>query len=1518
MDKKFTFIKGKLLISLILFVSVFSLFFNKNNKNEINSKIETTTVNPLDSFVLGIMDDAWAGSNILLKDTLKLNTWHKYSGYFTGGWIHSVYGGEIHDSIFTDSSLYYDGIKSLMANNYEDKGLKTIMDRPKISYLAWGQRSDYQCEKTIADADYWFYTYTTHDSGNFHDSVDNSIHGDGEKVRYCQPNPGNPSLNSGWIVKDLKANREQINRGWNYEQNDDSHEWYVLPRIRIDSSFAANPGNFNKPVCKIIVLDFNENTIKSVTLKISNFKKTIDSIYHGNYLEEYFPQTGDTNLIISPGGKFNPDSAFVGNGNCKVDFRIWYYGECAMWIDRVRVENQVAHDLLNGYYEQSGREWIRWECNLALENPNYIRNFYIEEFEFSAIPCIKYVNEKIKQITDNQLSLMVALNYDLFRVHTPLYPDHQFTASQINKYLIQEAGLKTYFSNVYALEGWEGNETTDYYHLNRQRSHHPSTLYNGNYNSSTGILSHLINSPSIYDDSLQCSLDEGLGGTKFTHMMKLNDEISKESGVPSINLAQAHLHFISTHKLKEPSNEELNLITNLAVSYGAKGIMYFTFPSVGQYGSSFYFRGFLEPGLPSVIRASNVYGQNKWDAIKKINMKLKKWGPYIMSFDNENRQSYILRNEYSDLYSQTYFSDVVTYKPFGSPPPCNENNPNSNVSGTVFECKFDRYLHVATFQNSEPNTKYFMIINRRCSPFLNDSTNIDENGGRRFVKIKLDSGSSSFSGFNNWSIYNLENDSLIITFDKLSNSYLSLGWYLPGEGKLYKIAPVMQEGGTLVTDEIMTAQSFTCKDTVISRGIDITFAGHNNVVSFADSATIIMDSAQFYSGDNPANACNTIEKNNFKGPGGHNWSGMRFNYSVVKIYESKYENIASPAINFALKMVNCPLADIRNNAFILDTDTAGGINASCATEELYENFNLYINYNTFVMNNSRANAIQVQGFTNNTLPLYIQHNQMTSNGYATGIMLSTITGGVIGYNTITGFSTGMNSMNSHVDLYSNSISNTSNQSKALLASSGSVLNLSTSTEYLIAGANTLTNTSSSPSDNINVQGAVFYLSNGVNYFNMDSTNPITNYHLNGYFPSGAGTTNAVGNCFKLNGNVISDPVLPKDQVRNGASGTLIKFIFLPYNCEAYEPESEEIADIGYDLYDTISVIGGFGEGGGEKNLGFGISDFGFKKFKKEITTTNVDLYNNICIQMRFKNYDTVKNLCYELIESYPDSIESISALSKLYLATILTDTSIQTSTNLKTFYENLILNNPSNDAMISSCFYLIQKCKVRLRQYQQALNGFQQIIEENPYSYDGLLARWDYAATSLFLQGSGGGEKNYELRITNYEFKDIDDEPDDKYNKKRFTNEQRKKINEAVFKLKETKKTKDESKIKLLEEKSENGDLTSRKELAVMKTLKAVNKTYRPEDISEHIQTVNNDIQKVFGNTVITINKSETLIPAEYSLSQNYPNPFNPFTKISFDIPQDGNVKLIVYDLLGREIMRLLNNEFKVSGKIYR
>lgn len=63
----------------------------------------------------------------------------------------------------------------------------------------------------------------------------------------------------------------------------------------------------------------------------------------------------------------------------------------------------------------------------------------------------------------------------------------------------------------------------------------------------------------------------------------------------------------------------------------------------------------------------------------------------------------------------------------------------------------------------------------------------------------------------------------------------------------------------------------------------------------------------------------------------------------------------------------------------------------------------------------------------------------------------------------------------------------------------------------------------------------------------------------------------------------------------------------------------------------------------------------------------------------------------------------------------------------------------------------------------------------------------------------------------------------------------------------------------------------------------------------------NGDLVKVKENTAV--------IPKEYSLSQNYPNPFNPSTRISYSISKTGFVKISLYNILGKEILNMVNEQ---------
>ena len=65
------------------------------------------------------------------------------------------------------------------------------------------------------------------------------------------------------------------------------------------------------------------------------------------------------------------------------------------------------------------------------------------------------------------------------------------------------------------------------------------------------------------------------------------------------------------------------------------------------------------------------------------------------------------------------------------------------------------------------------------------------------------------------------------------------------------------------------------------------------------------------------------------------------------------------------------------------------------------------------------------------------------------------------------------------------------------------------------------------------------------------------------------------------------------------------------------------------------------------------------------------------------------------------------------------------------------------------------------------------------------------------------------------------------------------------------------------------------------------------------------------GGTITSIISGSTETQKDYRLYQNYPNPFNPITNVKFSILNAGNVKLVVYDVQGREVQTLVNETLK-------
>ena len=84
---------------------------------------------------------------------------------------------------------------------------------------------------------------------------------------------------------------------------------------------------------------------------------------------------------------------------------------------------------------------------------------------------------------------------------------------------------------------------------------------------------------------------------------------------------------------------------------------------------------------------------------------------------------------------------------------------------------------------------------------------------------------------------------------------------------------------------------------------------------------------------------------------------------------------------------------------------------------------------------------------------------------------------------------------------------------------------------------------------------------------------------------------------------------------------------------------------------------------------------------------------------------------------------------------------------------------------------------------------------------------------------------------------------------------------------------------------------------------------FREESIFEWPTFKGNNKRSGYSGDLITETRDILSIPFTYELHQNYPNPFNPNTTIKYEIPKRSFVELRVYDILGKEVTQVVNEE---------
>lgn len=82
--------------------------------------------------------------------------------------------------------------------------------------------------------------------------------------------------------------------------------------------------------------------------------------------------------------------------------------------------------------------------------------------------------------------------------------------------------------------------------------------------------------------------------------------------------------------------------------------------------------------------------------------------------------------------------------------------------------------------------------------------------------------------------------------------------------------------------------------------------------------------------------------------------------------------------------------------------------------------------------------------------------------------------------------------------------------------------------------------------------------------------------------------------------------------------------------------------------------------------------------------------------------------------------------------------------------------------------------------------------------------------------------------------------------------------------------------------------------------------------------TATNNTPIIVKTTTVGIENISDIIPDKYNLYQNYPNPFNPTTNIKFDLPKNGYANLILYDVAGREVLKLVQQNLEAGSYNYQ
>ncbi len=330
----------------------------------------------------------------------------------------------IDGGFFDDISSYSGNVNSLLGNwNATFPGSNALfMEREKVLRAAYGQLSDYQCEN-VPSTTHPGYGYITRNGSDYTETWQ----GDSVSGIYTGlPDINNPTGH--WLVDSLYENMEQINFpapkqpvgidiSWDskYYYSDIKtpfYKWFVLPRMRIDSADAFGP---SKPVCRIVVVPYDGDTTTDSTRKVDIFTsdfRDANGNYNGQYLENYY-RLGSLLPMSIFGSQLNRGNGPISDMDArsydpyasKVDYRIYWYGQVDVHLDRVRVADEWAFYLFHPELDALIMYMYNFAERIKKAAEDGLQYFCPVVYERNQQPCINELNRLLLKYSKNAIAV---------------------------------------------------------------------------------------------------------------------------------------------------------------------------------------------------------------------------------------------------------------------------------------------------------------------------------------------------------------------------------------------------------------------------------------------------------------------------------------------------------------------------------------------------------------------------------------------------------------------------------------------------------------------------------------------------------------------------------------------------------------------------------------------------------------------------------------------------------------------------------------------------------------------------------------------------------------------------------------------------------------------------------------------------------------------------------------------------------------------------------------------------------